>query len=57
MIADIVTIVRRYVEQLEEEDGWQGPYKLTSTDVNQGLMNTAPNSYPYSDPHHAYGNA
>ncbi|KZT70585.1 hypothetical protein DAEQUDRAFT_764467 [Daedalea quercina L-15889] len=53
----IVAIIRRYVEQLEgEADMWQGPYKLTSTDVNQGLMQTKP-PYPYADPHHGYGNA
>lgn len=51
--ADIVLVIRRYVEQLEDDaDLWQGPYKLTSTDVNQGLMQTkAP--YPYT----GYGNA
>ncbi|EPT04791.1 hypothetical protein FOMPIDRAFT_1021637 [Fomitopsis schrenkii] len=49
----IVLVIRRYVEQLEDDaDLWQGPYKLTSTDVNQGLMQTkAP--YPYT----GYGNA
>ncbi|KAH9925831.1 uncharacterized protein B0H18DRAFT_1008608 [Fomitopsis serialis] len=53
----IVVVIRRYVEQLEDEsDFWQGPYKLTSTDVNQGLMQSkAP--YPYSDAAHSYGQA
>ncbi|GBE84402.1 hypothetical protein BKA93DRAFT_325779 [Sparassis latifolia] len=52
----IVIVVRRYVEQLRDEDAWQGPYKLTTTDVNQGLMNPQGPSYPYSDPSHSYGN-
>ncbi|KAH9829892.1 uncharacterized protein C8Q71DRAFT_393264 [Rhodofomes roseus] len=53
----IVVVIRRYVEQLEDEsDLWQGPYKLTTTDINQGLMQTkAP--YPYADGSHSYGNA
>ncbi|PCH38990.1 hypothetical protein WOLCODRAFT_141041 [Wolfiporia cocos MD-104 SS10] len=52
----IVTVISRYVEQLDDQGAWQGQYKLTTTDVNQGLLNTtAP--YPYSEQQHSYGNA
>jgi len=51
----IAIVVRRYVEQLRDEDSWQGQYRLTTSDVNRGLMNPA--SYPYADPSHSYGNA
>ncbi|KAH9829908.1 uncharacterized protein C8Q71DRAFT_394240 [Rhodofomes roseus] len=55
--ADIVVVIRRYVEQLEDEsDLWQGPYKLTTTDINQSLMQTNV-PYPYADGLHSYGNA
>ncbi|TFY53873.1 hypothetical protein EVJ58_g9197 [Rhodofomes roseus] len=53
----IVVVIRRYVEQLEDEsDLWQGPYKLTTTDINQSLMQTKV-PYPYVDGLHSYGNA
>ncbi|CCM01771.1 uncharacterized protein FIBRA_03838 [Fibroporia radiculosa] len=53
----VVLIINRYVQQLDEDgNAWQGPYKLTTTDMNQGLLNTQA-SYPYSEPQHSYGNA
>lgn len=53
----MVTIISRYLELLEEDGAaWQGPYKLTTTDVNQGLLSPqAP--YPYCEPTNGYGNA
>ncbi|KAI0916162.1 hypothetical protein AcV5_003176 [Taiwanofungus camphoratus] len=52
----IVVVIRRYVEQLEEDgEAWRGSYKLTSTEVNQGLLNPQP-SYPYADASHSFGN-
>ena len=51
--SDIVVVIRRYVEQLEEDaDFWQGPYKLTSTDANKDHGQTV-SPYPLT----GYGNA
>jgi len=53
----MVVVIRRYVEQLQDDgEAWQGPYKLTTTDVGQGLLNPQ-GPYPYADPQHSYGNA
>lgn len=53
----MVVIIQRYVEQLEEDGAaWQGPYKLTTTDTNQGLLNPQ-GPYSYAEPHNAYGNS
>ncbi|KAH9950790.1 hypothetical protein B0H21DRAFT_460358 [Amylocystis lapponica] len=52
----IVVVIRRYVSQLEDDDGaWKGMYSLTTTDANQGLLHQP--AYPYADAAHSYGNA
>lgn len=66
MFTDFCLVVRRYVDQLEDEQSYKNDFglnkKTTSSyyphqplDTNHGLLAPQGGSYPYTDQSHSYG--
>ena len=57
---DIVTIIRRYYRQLEDEREYRHDFRLNPTgagtyEAKEGLLAPQAAAYPYADAQHSFG--